>query len=38
KKRVEYDAWYLENWSLTLDIKIILLTVWKVLRSEGKAY
>ncbi|MEL7340882.1 MAG: undecaprenyl-phosphate glucose phosphotransferase, partial [Bacteroidota bacterium] len=38
KKRVEYDAWYLENWSITLDIKIILLTIWKVLRSEGKAY
>lgn len=29
KKRVEYDIYYIENWSLLLDIKIIWLTVWK---------
>lgn len=29
QKRVEYDLWYIDNWSLWLDIKIILLTVFK---------
>ncbi len=27
EKRVEYDLWYIEHWSLALDIKIILLTL-----------
>ncbi len=27
-KRVEYDIWYIDNWSLTLDIKIILMTIF----------
>jgi putative colanic acid biosysnthesis UDP-glucose lipid carrier transferase len=38
RKRVEYDSWYIENWSLFLDIKIVLLTVWNVLRGEENAY
>lgn len=28
KKRVEHDLYYIENWSLSFDMKIILLTVW----------
>ena len=28
KKRVEHDLYYIENWSLVFDIKIICLTVW----------
>lgn len=33
--KVEFDTWYLHNKSLLLDIKIVLLTFLKVLRSEG---
>lgn len=29
EKRIEYDLYYIENWSLTLDIKILWLTIWK---------
>lgn len=28
-KRIEYDLYYIENWSLWLDFKILLLTVFK---------
>jgi putative colanic acid biosynthesis UDP-glucose lipid carrier transferase len=29
QKRIEHDLWYLENWSLWLDIKTIFLTIFK---------
>lgn len=38
KNRVYYDIWYLENWSLLLDIKIVFLTVFNVLKGEKNAY
>ncbi len=38
EKRVEYDIWYLENWSLLLDIQVILLTVYYVIKGQEKAY
>jgi len=33
--RLGADVWYVENWSLILDFKIILLTVLKVFRREN---
>ncbi len=33
--RFKYDVWYVDNWSLRLDLRIMALTVGKVLRSEG---
>ena len=29
RKRIEYDLYYIENWTLGLDIKILFLTVFK---------
>ncbi len=34
-KRIEYDVWYVKNWSLLLDLKIILETVKVVLSGKG---
>ncbi len=36
--RVKYDIFYVENWSLLLDIKIIVQTFINALRGEKKAY
>jgi Undecaprenyl-phosphate glucose phosphotransferase len=38
KNRIEYDVWYLENWSLLLDLKLILLTVWNMVRGQKEAF
>jgi Undecaprenyl-phosphate glucose phosphotransferase len=32
-ERTKYDLWYMENWSLLLDIKIILRTIFNLFRS-----
>ena len=37
-ERIEYDLDYIRNWSPWLDIKIIVLTVWTVLRGDDNAY
>ena len=29
------DVWYVDNWSLWLDIKIFFMTIWKVITREG---
>ena len=35
EKKFEYDVWYVDNLSFMLDLKIIFMTVKKVLVSEG---
>jgi Undecaprenyl-phosphate glucose phosphotransferase len=34
-KRIEYDLYYIENWSLSLDLKILWLTLRRGLRSRN---
>ncbi len=36
--RVSKDLWYLENWTLWLDIKILFLTVYNVLKGDEQAF
>jgi lipopolysaccharide/colanic/teichoic acid biosynthesis glycosyltransferase len=36
--RVRLDVWYIENWSLPLDINIVFLTIWNVFKGDEKAY
>ena len=38
EKRVECDVWYAENWNFMLDIKIIILTIYKALKGDTDAY
>ena len=33
--KLEYDVWYVTNCSFLLDIKILILTIKKVVVSEG---
>jgi Undecaprenyl-phosphate glucose phosphotransferase len=35
KRRVESDLWYIEYWSLWLDIRILLVTVVRVLKPDN---
>lgn len=38
QKRVDYDIWYIENWSFMLDIRIIFQTVWNMYKGEQHAF
>jgi putative colanic acid biosynthesis UDP-glucose lipid carrier transferase len=38
RRRVEHDIWYMENWTLLLDIKIILLTFFKTFKGDENAF
>lgn len=35
EKKFEYDVWYVDNQSFLLDMKILIMTVMKVFKSEG---
>jgi len=34
-KRIEYDLYYLTHWSFSMDLKILLLTLWKGFRDRN---
>lgn len=34
-KRIEYDLYYIENWCLFLDLKIIALTLWQIFAQKN---
>ncbi len=39
EERIKYDLWYIENWSIALDLKIMAITAWKILfRTDPAAY
>jgi sugar transferase EpsL len=35
EERLRLDVWYVDHWSLWLDLKILWRTLWMVLRREG---
>jgi undecaprenyl-phosphate galactose phosphotransferase/putative colanic acid biosynthesis UDP-glucose lipid carrier transferase len=35
--RVEYDIWYLENWSFMLDVKVIVKTIINMIKGDKNA-
>ena len=35
RKRVEHDLYYIENWSIGLDLKILLMTIFVVLKGDN---
>jgi len=38
RRRVEHDLSYIENWSLGLDLKIVLLTLKLLIQGDGRAF
>ncbi len=35
EKKLALDVWYVDHWSFWLDLRILGMTVWKVLKGEG---
>jgi lipopolysaccharide/colanic/teichoic acid biosynthesis glycosyltransferase len=35
EERFRLDVWYIDHWSLWLDLKILVITLWKVVRREA---
>ena len=35
QSKFKLDVWYVDHWNFWLDIKILLLTIWKVFKREG---
>jgi lipopolysaccharide/colanic/teichoic acid biosynthesis glycosyltransferase len=35
EEKFALDTWYMENWSLMLDLSILAMTLWRVLKRDG---
>ena len=35
QRRLEYDRYYITHWSLSLDVRILFITVWTVIRGNN---
>jgi len=35
EEKFKLDVWYVDNQSVWLDIKILIITIWKVIKGEG---
>lgn len=35
RKRLQYDLYYVRNWSLALDLRILLMTPWQVIKGKN---
>jgi len=33
--RIEHDIYYIQNWSMALDLRILMMTGWSVLRDRN---
>ena len=38
ERRVEHDVWYIENWSMLLDLKIVVRTIINAIAGEKNAF
>ncbi|MBN8837265.1 MAG: sugar transferase [Sphingobacteriia bacterium] len=38
QRRIDLDIWYIQHWSFKLDLKIVLLTFWKLIKGDQNAY
>jgi putative colanic acid biosynthesis UDP-glucose lipid carrier transferase len=38
RKRIDHDIWYMENWSIWLDLKIVWMTIYITLKGDKNAY
>ncbi len=35
EQRIQYDLYYIDNWSLWFDLRILVLTLWHILKSHN---
>lgn len=35
EEKFNFDNWYVQNWSIGLDLKILFLTIYKILKRDG---
>jgi lipopolysaccharide/colanic/teichoic acid biosynthesis glycosyltransferase len=38
EKRVEFDVWYLENWSFWLDLRVVIMTFTSIFKRNPNVY